>query len=64
MVSVDPYELLGVQRTATTAEITLAYQRLSAVFDPARWVASPSLVREATAWTAAIDQARRTILGR
>ena len=64
MIAVDPYVLLGVQRTSTAHEIRAAHRRLSAVFDPGRWVASPSLVREATAWTAAIDEARQTILGR
>lgn len=64
MIALDPYMLLGVQRTSTPNEITTAHRRLSAVFDPGRWAASPSLVQEATAWTAAIDEARQTILGR
>jgi curved DNA-binding protein CbpA len=64
MLALDPYELLGVPRTATADEITLAYTRLSAVFDPDRWAASPSLAEQATEWSTAIDEARRTILAR
>jgi curved DNA-binding protein CbpA len=59
---VDPYELLGVQRTSTTAEVVSAYEHLAVIFEPGRWTASPSLAREATAWAERIDEARRTIL--
>jgi curved DNA-binding protein CbpA len=62
MVAVDPYQLLGVQRTSSTIEVVLAYEHLAVIFDPVRWTASQSLTREATAWAEAIDEARRTIL--
>lgn len=62
MLALDPYELLGVSHDASPDEITSAYTRLSAVFDPDRWAASPRLAEEATEWSTAIDEARRTIL--
>ena len=59
----DPFELLGVARTATEAEIISAYELLSVVFRPARWRDAPSEVRlEATRWSQALDQALRVAL--
>jgi hypothetical protein len=62
VLTVDPYDLLGVQRTATPAEVVAAYEHVAEIFDPSRWAASPELAREATAWAEAIEGARRTIL--
>ena len=62
MVALNPYELLGVRPSSTTAEIAAAYEQLFEVFDPRRWAGSPVLSREAAAWAEAIDRARRTIL--
>jgi len=62
MVAADPYQLLGVQRTATTVEVVLAHGRLAAVFDPDRWSASPNLELEAKSWAEMIDEALWLIL--
>jgi curved DNA-binding protein CbpA len=59
----DPFELLGVARTATEAEIISAYSFLSLVFRPARWRDAPSEVHlEAVHWTQALDEALRVAL--
>lgn len=63
MVSADPYQLLGIGRAATVDEVLSAYEHLAVIFDPDRWAETPDLAREAGAWAAALDDARREILG-
>jgi len=58
----DPYQLLGVSRHATDAEVASACTRLTTVFDPRRWEASPALRHEAQAWTNTVKDARRAVL--
>ena len=63
-MELDPFQLLGVTRTATEAEIMSAHGRLSSVFDPQRWRDAPPEVQlEALRWTQAIDEAVRVVLG-
>ena len=64
-VNVDPFELLGVGRDATEAEINAAFRRLAPVFDPRRWNADPSspqLAVEAQGWSDALVRAREAAL--
>ncbi len=57
-MNVDPFELLGVSRAATEAEISAAYLRLAEVFNPERWQdAAPEICIDAIRWHEAIDQA-------
>lgn len=62
-MNVDPFELLGVARDATDAEINAAYRRLAPVFDPRRWVdGDPQVLAEARAWSATLVRAREAAL--
>jgi preprotein translocase subunit Sec63 len=62
-VNVDPFELLGVPRDATDAEINAAYRRLAPVFDPRRWEdASPEVRAQAQSWTDALGRAREAAM--
>ena len=57
-MNVDPFELLGVSRAATEADISAAYLRLAEVFNPGRWKdAAPEISIDAIRWHEAIDQA-------
>jgi hypothetical protein len=74
VVNVDPFDLLGVGRDATAAEINAAYRRLAPVFDPRRWNErldttsaarsdeAVELVAEARAWSEALVRAREAAL--
>ncbi len=62
MIGSDPCQLPGVVRHVTDAEITGAYARLTTVFDPRRWAASPDRRHEAQAWTNSVNEARGLIL--
>lgn len=60
----DPFELLGVTRTATDAEILSAHNRLSSVFQPDRWRdACADVQLEALRWTQALELAVQSALG-
>jgi curved DNA-binding protein CbpA len=62
-VNSDPFVLLGLSRSAGTAEIDAAYELLAAVFDPRRWSgAIPSVQAEAIAWSEALSEAREAAL--
>jgi hypothetical protein len=77
-VNVDPFDLLGLARDATAAEINAAYRRLAPVFDPHRWevpagtapgpghnadpVGDSALVAQARAWSDALMRAREAAL--
>ena len=62
MIDSDPYQLLGVPRHATDAEVASAYTRLTTVFDPHRWEAPPARWHEAQAWTNTVNEARQAVL--
>lgn len=58
-MNVDPFDLLGVDRDATDAEINAAYRRLALVFDPRRWCdESLEVQAQARAWSETIVRAR------
>jgi hypothetical protein len=62
-MNVDPFDLLGVTRDATDAEINAAYRRLAPVFDVRRWMdASPRVQAEARSWTDALVRAREAAM--
>jgi preprotein translocase subunit Sec63 len=62
-VNVDPFDLLGLTRNATDAEINAAYRRLAPVFDPRRWMdASPAVQAQAQSWTDALVRAREAAM--
>lgn len=62
-VNIDPFDLLGVSRSAGTAEINAAYRHLAPVFDPQRWRDEhPSVRAEAVAWSEALNRAREAAL--
>jgi preprotein translocase subunit Sec63 len=62
-VNVDPFELLGVDRDASDAEINAAYRRLAPVFDPRRWGdESPAVQAQARAWSETLVRAREAAM--
>lgn len=62
-MNVDPFDLLGVARDATDAEINAAYRHLAPVFDPRRWVdATPEVQAQARAWSEALGRAREAAM--
>lgn len=62
-VNVDPFDLLGVNRDATDAEINAAYRRLAPVFDPRRWCDdSPEVLAQARAWSETLVRAREAAM--
>lgn len=62
-MNVDPFDLLGVARNATDAEIHAAYRRLAPVFDPRRWAdAPPEVQAQARSWSEALGRAREAAM--
>ena len=62
-MNVDPYELLGLSRSATEAEAAKAYFRLTDVFSPDRWEYAERAIRvDALRWQEALDDAVVAVL--